>query len=106
MRTLYLRPRLVRALPRDCCVVSVSRLLKELILHACTFTGLKKSIRAQRHLIDVILDQLQRSRCFLCSFQIRPIPGHSGSPKYSLVIQATRERWRNSAKLAAPARGP
>jgi AraC-like DNA-binding protein len=33
--------------------------LKELILHACTFTGLKKSIRAQRHLIDVILDQLQ-----------------------------------------------
>jgi len=59
MRTLYLRPRLGRALPRDCCVVSVSRLLKELILHACTFTGLKKSIRAQRHLIDVILDQLQ-----------------------------------------------
>ena len=58
MRTLYLRP-LGRALPRDCCVVSVSRRLKELILHACTFTGLKKSIRAQRHLIDVILDQLQ-----------------------------------------------
>ena len=59
MRTLYFRPRLGRALPRDCCVVSVSRRLKELILHACIFTGLKKSIRAQRHLIDVILDQLQ-----------------------------------------------
>ena len=59
MRTLYLRPRLGRALPRDCCVVSSVALLKELILHACPSTGLKKSIRAQRHLIDVILDQLQ-----------------------------------------------
>src|SRR5271169_3381927 len=37
MRTLYLRPRLARGLPRSCCVINVSSLLKELILHACTF---------------------------------------------------------------------
>src|SRR6516225_5208061 len=36
MRTLYLKPRLARGLPRSCCVVNVSPLLKELILHACT----------------------------------------------------------------------
>jgi quercetin dioxygenase-like cupin family protein len=59
MRTLYLKPRLARALPRDCCVVNVPPLLKELILHACTFTGLKKPIKTQLHLIEVILDQLQ-----------------------------------------------
>lgn len=59
MRTLYLKPRLARTLPRDCCVVNVSPLLEELILHACKFAGLKKRIKAQRHLIDIILDQLQ-----------------------------------------------
>lgn len=59
MRTLYLMPRLARTLPRDCCVVNVSPLLKELILHACTFAALKKTIKWQGHLICVIIDQLQ-----------------------------------------------
>jgi AraC-like DNA-binding protein/quercetin dioxygenase-like cupin family protein len=59
MRTLYLKPRLARTLPRDCCVVNVSPLLKELILHACTFAALKKTIKRQNHLIDVIIDQLE-----------------------------------------------
>jgi AraC-like DNA-binding protein len=59
MRTLYLRPRLAQALPRDCCVVNVSSLLKELILYACTFAGLKKTIKWQGHLICVIINQLE-----------------------------------------------
>src|ERR1700685_2328231 len=59
MRTLYLRPRLASTLPRNCCVINVSPLLKELILHACTLTALKKSIQWQRHLIEVIVDQLK-----------------------------------------------
>ena len=37
MRTLYLRKRLAKALPRNCCVVNVSALLRELILRACAF---------------------------------------------------------------------
>src|SRR5689334_627806 len=41
MRTLYLKPRLARSLPRECCVVNVSALLRELILHTCTVTNLK-----------------------------------------------------------------
>jgi AraC-like DNA-binding protein len=59
MRTLYFRPRLVRDLPRECCVVNVSPLLKELILHACTLGTLKRRIQLQGHLIDVIVDQLE-----------------------------------------------
>jgi AraC-like DNA-binding protein len=59
MRTLYLRPRLAKALPRDCCVINVSPLLKELVLHTCTFSTLKKTIKRQRHLIDAIIDQLE-----------------------------------------------
>ncbi len=59
MRTLYLRARLARSLPRNCCVVNVSPLLKELILHACTFPALSKRVRSQSRLIDVIVDQLE-----------------------------------------------
>jgi AraC-like DNA-binding protein len=59
MRTLYRRPRLAKALPRSCCVVNVSPLLKELILHACTLTTLTKKIGQQRHLIDLVVDQLK-----------------------------------------------
>jgi AraC-like DNA-binding protein/quercetin dioxygenase-like cupin family protein len=59
MRTLYLKPQLAKSLPRDCCVANVSPLLKELILHACSFPALKKATKWQRHLIDVVLDQLE-----------------------------------------------
>ncbi len=59
MRTLYLKPQLALTLPRACCVVNVSPLLRELILHACSFHALKRSIPRQRHLIDLITDQLE-----------------------------------------------
>jgi AraC-like DNA-binding protein len=59
MRTLYLRPRSAKSLPRNCCVVNVSPLLKELILHACTVAALDRKIERQRHLIDLVVDQLE-----------------------------------------------
>ncbi|HET6930010.1 MAG TPA: AraC family ligand binding domain-containing protein, partial [Candidatus Acidoferrum sp.] len=59
MRTLYLRLRLARRLPRACCVINVPPLLRELILHACTLAGLRNTVHRQRHLIRVILDQLE-----------------------------------------------
>lgn len=58
MRTLYFKARLLR-LSRSCCVVSVSPLLRELILHACTFKALRRRAKAQAHLIDMIVDQLK-----------------------------------------------
>lgn len=58
MRTLYVKPRLVRLSP-NCRVVNVSPLLRELILHACTFPTLRKHVKAQAHVIDMILDQLK-----------------------------------------------
>src|SRR5215469_4976382 len=60
MRALYLRSRLARSLPRSCCVVNVTPLLKELIAHACAFSALSRRLPRQRHLIDVIVDQLER----------------------------------------------
>lgn len=58
MRTLYVKPRLLR-LSRTCCVVSVSTLLRELILQACTLTALRRSVRTEAHLMAMILDQLK-----------------------------------------------
>lgn len=58
MRTLYLKPKLVKALGQDCCVLNVSPLLKELIVHACALKALNRRIPGHNHLIYVILDQL------------------------------------------------
>lgn len=62
MRTLYLRTGLAKGLPRACCVVNVSPLLKELILRACGSRGLSPRIRWQKHLMHVILDQMEAVR--------------------------------------------
>jgi len=59
MRTLYLKPRLAKRLPRDCSVINVSSFFKELILHACSVRTLRKSVKWQMHLIAVILHQLE-----------------------------------------------
>jgi AraC-like DNA-binding protein len=59
MRTLYLKPGLAKGLPRDCCVINVSTLLKELILHACAVHGLKQTVKWQAHLVAVILYQME-----------------------------------------------
>ena len=59
MRTLYLKTGLATSMPRACCVVNVSPLLSELILHACTCGSLSSRVAAHRHLIDVIVDQLK-----------------------------------------------
>jgi hypothetical protein len=61
MRTLYLRAGLAEGLPRDCCVVNVIPLLRELILHVCAIGSLKKTIKRQHHLMLLILDQLAAS---------------------------------------------
>jgi AraC-like DNA-binding protein len=58
MRTLYLKPRVVQ-LSRDCRVVNVSPLLRELILHACRFPALRRRVKAEAHLIELIVDQLE-----------------------------------------------
>lgn len=59
MRTLYLLPRLCKSLPRRCLVINISSLLKELILHACAFPKLRKRVASERHIIDLIVDQLK-----------------------------------------------
>jgi AraC-like DNA-binding protein len=59
MRTLYIAPKLVRALPTRCCVLAVPPLLHELILHTVAQGALRRNLPEQRRLVDFLLDQLR-----------------------------------------------
>jgi len=59
MRTLYLRRGTAKLLGEECCVVNVPPLLKDLILHACGLKSLSRGRRRERHVIDIIVDQLE-----------------------------------------------
>jgi AraC-like DNA-binding protein len=59
VRTLYLRTGLSDVLPKDCCVVNVSLLLRELILRTVEIGMLNRNVETHKHLIDVILDQFR-----------------------------------------------
>lgn len=88
MRTLYLRARMVRRLPRICCVVNVSTLLQELILHACTYPKLNRRSRIHVHLIDFIVDQLET---------VQAVPLQLPSPSDPRAVRVAEILQRNLA---------
>ncbi len=99
MRTLYLKARLARVLPRDCCVVNVSPLLRELILYACNFHALKKRVPRQRHLIDLIADQLEAT-------QMVPLQlPHLSDPRARHVAEILLAEPANTQKLSQLCKG-
>jgi AraC-like DNA-binding protein len=99
MRTLYLKPRLAKGLPRDCCVINVSTLLKELILHACTVCTLKKSVKWQMHLVAVILQQLE-------AVQTIPLQlPHLSDPRLVRIAEILMSDPRDSRTLAQLCKG-
>jgi AraC-like DNA-binding protein len=59
MRSLYFKPALAKSLPRQCCVVNVPPLLRELILHTIDIGMLNRTIPAHARLIGVLVDQLK-----------------------------------------------
>jgi AraC-like DNA-binding protein/quercetin dioxygenase-like cupin family protein len=94
MRTLYLKPRLARTLPRQCCVVNVSPLFRELILQACRVGTLKKTNSRQRHLIELIVDQLE-------AIQMVPLQlPHLSDPRARRVADILLANPTNTQQLA------
>jgi AraC-like DNA-binding protein len=59
MRTLYIEPGAVAALPRECCVVAVSPLLRELILRASAAPLLYDEAGPDGRVMALILDELR-----------------------------------------------
>jgi len=60
MRSLFVAAGAAKALPRDCCVVTVTPLLRELILEAVSVPKLYDIEGPDGRLMAVILDRLQR----------------------------------------------
>ena len=59
VQTLYLSTRVSRGLPRRCCAVNVSPLLRELVRHTVTVGMLDRTNPVQSRLVGVLLDQLK-----------------------------------------------
>jgi AraC-like DNA-binding protein len=96
MRTLYLRTRLARTLPRSCCVVNVSALLRELILHACALVTLSVRKERQRHVIGLILDHLETIQTV--SLQL-PNPTDARALRVASVLHADPGEQRTLAQV-------
>lgn len=95
MRTIYLRARMVKRLPRACGVVNVSPLLQHLILHLCTYEKLSSRSRVQAHLIKVLIDQLE-------TVQAVPLQLPTPSDTRAARVAATLQRnLGTSGSLAA-----
>lgn len=94
MRTLYLKPRLARELPRECCVINVPTLLKELLLYACTLRTLRNGVRWQVHFIAIILHQLE-------AVQTVPLQlPHLSDPRLVRIAEVFDRNPRDSRTLA------
>jgi AraC-like DNA-binding protein len=59
LRTLYFKPGIARSLPRECCVMNVPPLVRELILHTIDIGMLNRTIPEHARLIGVLIDQLR-----------------------------------------------
>ncbi len=128
MRTIYFLPRLVKTLPRRCCVIEVSPLLRELILRAVAMGPLRRDLAEHKRLVDFMLDQLrvlptlplelpmpQDPRALRIAIRIRDNPGDratladfakaAGASRrtlervFSADTRMTLGRWRQQARL-------
>ncbi|HTT21890.1 MAG TPA: helix-turn-helix transcriptional regulator [Candidatus Sulfotelmatobacter sp.] len=96
MRTLYLRAGMARKLPRNCCVVNVSPLLQELILHACHFPRMNRRAKTHAHLIDLMLDQLETVQTIPLQL---PRPVDPRAQSVAVILQRDPSETRSLATL-------
>lgn len=128
MRTLYIFPKLVGALPRRCCVVAVAPLLRHLILHIIAQGSLRREVPEHRRMVAFLLDQLRvlpavplelpmprDARALRVALQLREDPGETAPlDKLARAAGASRRalerlfqqetgmslgRWRQQARL-------
>jgi len=78
MRTIYIRSGMIRKPGRRCVVINVSPLLRELILHSCTFGTLSKRVSAERRTLEMLGDQLKSAQRSDCNCRTHRIRGQKG----------------------------
>jgi len=97
LRTLYLRPGLSGSLPDQCTVVTVSPLLRELILKATRIGMLDRREPADAALATLILDEFRQSGA--PPFEL-PQPATPAIRKAAALIEAGAPAARGTAALA------
>ena len=61
MKSVYLRPRVAKVMPRECAVLNVTPLLRELLIRACNTPALLLRRKPDGHLIAMLLDEVEAS---------------------------------------------
>src|SRR5262249_2308508 len=92
--------RLARGLPRDCCAVNVSPLLREMILEAVRIGALDRRVPAQQRLIGVLLDQLRILRTIPLQL---PMPTDVRTLKAVEILRADPAQELTLARVATRA---
>src|SRR4030081_1390516 len=97
LRTLYLRVNRRQSLPTECCVMNVSPLLRELILHTIQVGMLDRTIPSQARLIGVILDQLQT----ISTIPLRlPMPSDQRAVRVAEILRQKPDDTRSIEQLS------
>jgi AraC-like DNA-binding protein len=97
LRTLYFKPGVARSLPRRCCVMNVTPLLRELILHTIGLGMLNRAIPAHARLIGVLIDQLAGSSTVPLQL---PHPSDPRAVKAAALLKADPKRGRSLPAIA------
>jgi AraC-like DNA-binding protein len=100
MRSLYFKPGMARSLPRECCVVNVPPLLRELILHTIDIGMLNRAIPEHARLIGVLIDQLR----VLSTVPLQlPQPADARACKVAALLDANPGEKLSLRKIATQA---
>ena len=97
MRTLYLRHTISQFVPTECCVLNVSPLLRELILRSVEIGMLDRTDPTHKHLIDVLLDQLQTINSIPLQL---PMPVDQCAARLAELLRQTPNETRPLDELA------
>ncbi len=97
VRTLYLAPRVAKALPRQPCMINIPSLLRELILRISRIGVLDRRKRSEGHLIDVLLDELVSVADVPLQL---PMPRDPRARKLAAALQAQPDDEQSVAALA------
>ena len=97
LRTLYLRVGVGKSLPKECCVINVSPLLRELILHSIKIGMLDRTRPSHARVVGVILDELQTIPTMPLKL---PMPSDSRALKVAEILREKPDDRRSIDQIS------
>jgi len=100
LRSLYFRPPLSRRLPRECRVINVSALLRELILHVSKRAAADPQLTSEGHAIALLLDQLVAIEVVLLRLPLLRDPRAARAASLLMTSAGTRRSLASVGRVA------